>query len=122
MITAMINVRAHFVPAAQQNLTLSEIYEAACAAPQSVPAADGLASTGEMLVMCGLNRAQFNRLLDDMRRMRAAVPLKAVLTDTNAQWTADRLFAELSAERDAIARNAKAHSPVADDTTGADAP
>ena len=57
---------------------------------------------GEMLVMDGLRPEQFHGLLDGLRRERAAVALKAVVTDSNARWSAARLYRELSAEHEAM--------------------
>lgn len=69
-------------------------------------ASDGAAETltvgGEMLVMDELSSAQFHGLLDGLRRERAAVALKAVVTDTNLGWSAARLYRELSAEHEAM--------------------
>ncbi|MBQ4370704.1 MAG: DUF3783 domain-containing protein [Oscillospiraceae bacterium] len=58
--------------------------------------------TGEMLVMDGLNARQFNALLDGLRQARAQVALKAVITEENIQWSANRLYRELSAEHEAM--------------------
>lgn len=57
---------------------------------------------GEMLVMDGLSSAQFHGLLDALRRERAAVALKAVVTESNSRWSAARLYRELSAEYEAM--------------------
>lgn len=56
----------------------------------------------EMLVMDGLSAAQFHGLLDGLRRERAAVALKAVVTETNLAWSAARLERELAAEHEAM--------------------
>lgn len=58
--------------------------------------------TGEMLVMSGLNRQQAERLLSSLKQSRIHIPLKAVLTPTNAAWDCIRLHGELAAERAAI--------------------
>ena len=58
--------------------------------------------TGEMLVMANLNRQQAERLLSSLKQSRVNIPLKAVLTPTNAAWDCIRLHAELTAERSAI--------------------
>ena len=62
----------------------------------------GAAPDGEMLVMDSLSSAQFHALLDGLRRERAAVALKAVVTGSNARWSAGRLYRELSAEHEAM--------------------
>ena len=63
---------------------------------------DALTVGGEMLVMDSLSVAQFHALLDGLRRERAAVALKAVVTESNARWSAGRLYRELSAEHQAM--------------------
>ena len=60
--------------------------------------------TREMLVMAGLSSQQFSALLEGLRQSRATVALKAVLTETNAQWSSQRLQRELSAEHEALQR------------------
>ena len=64
--------------------------------------ADPAPFSGEMLVMDGLDSAQFRALLDGLRSERAAVALKAVVTEQNRLWSAARLFRELSAEHEAM--------------------
>ena len=54
----------------------------------------------EMLIMCGLSGGEMNALLNALRRENVNIPLKAVLTETNAKWSPARLYKELSAERD----------------------
>lgn len=60
----------------------------------------------EMLVMDALSPAQFHGLLDGLRRERATVALKAVVTESNLSWTAARLQRELSAEHEAMKKAA----------------
>lgn len=56
----------------------------------------------EMLVMAGLSSPQFGAFLEGLRQSRAAVALKAVLTETNASWSSLRLQRELAAEHAAL--------------------
>ena len=58
--------------------------------------------TGEMLVLDGLSRAQLDALLSGLRRERAAVALKAVVTEQNLGWTPAALFGELEKEHAAL--------------------
>ena len=63
--------------------------------------------TEEMLVMHGLAPRQFHGLVDGLRQQGVIVPLKAVVTPHNIQWTSARLHRELSAEHAAMSgRNA----------------
>ena len=65
--------------------------------------------TEELLVMAGLNERQLDTVLTELRRRKVHIPLKAVLTPTNAQWTAGELYTELCREREAIAQGRQAH-------------
>lgn len=65
--------------------------------------------SGEMLVMDGLDPARLQALLDGLRRVKAPVALKAVVTESNLEWTASRLYSELAAEHEAMSRGARAH-------------
>jgi len=78
-------------------------------APAGLPAPSEEPFEGEMMVMCGLSDGELDRFLSELRRVRVNIPLKAILTDTNRAWSAPQLFAELSAEREAIAAGRKAH-------------
>lgn len=58
--------------------------------------------TEEMLVMHGLAPRQFHGLVDGLRQQGVLVPLKAVVTPHNIQWTSARLHRALSAEHAAM--------------------
>ena len=61
-----------------------------------------------MLVMCGLNEAKLNGFLQALRRSSVpAIPLKAVLTPTNAAWNALTLHEELRREHEQMLRMRK---------------
>jgi hypothetical protein len=65
--------------------------------------------SGEMLVMDGFGPDMLRGLLDGLRRVKAPVALKAVVTEQNLEWTASRLHAELLAEHEAMKRGENAH-------------
>ena len=67
------------------------------AAGDSEAAADGR-FTDEMLVLYALSGAQFNGLLDGLRRGHTPVALKAVVTAHNIGWSSARLHREIAAE------------------------
>lgn len=69
---------------------------------ETVQEADDETFRGEMLVMCGLPSAQFSAFLNALRQNRCTVPLKAVLTETNAAWSSLRLHRELQLEHEAL--------------------
>lgn len=84
------------------------VYEepAAPETEQGEPAVPGEAAdepfTEEMLVMHGLAPRQFHGLVDGLRQQGVIVPLKAVVTPHNIQWTSARLHRELRLEHAAM--------------------
>ena len=60
------------------------------------------AFSGPMLVICLFSEKQMDDLLKTMRQTGADIPLKAVLTPSNARWTAAVLQKELEKEREAF--------------------
>ena len=56
----------------------------------------------EMLVMHELTQRQFHFLLDGMKQQKVSVPLKAVTTPSNLDWSSARLYRELTAEHRAM--------------------
>ena len=63
----------------------------------------------EMLVFARFPEGLFNAMLAELRRAKAIVPLKAVLTPTNAAWTSSQLHAEIAREHEAMKQNLRAH-------------
>lgn len=65
--------------------------------PQDVP--------GEMMVMGLFPAGMASQFLQAMKRAKLPpVPLRAVLTPTNSQWTPPMLYRELQREREAVTR------------------
>ena len=98
-IFAMLRLRMRPVEPEQYHLTLAQL-------------AEGQGETGEaqepvqeaMLVFCGLGDAFLQQVLEVIRLAKLPpIPLKAVLTDTNREWTTAQLREELNREREAIA-------------------
>ena len=55
--------------------------------------------SGEILVMCGFSRMQFEMFMSFFKRKKISpVAIKAMLTDTNQTWTFARLIREVRAE------------------------
>ncbi|MCI8592066.1 MAG: DUF3783 domain-containing protein [Lachnospiraceae bacterium] len=54
--------------------------------------------TEEMLVMCHFPEALLNRFLPALRKNDLRIPLKAVLTPSNAVWSSYQIYGELSRE------------------------
>lgn len=65
--------------------------------------------TEPMALFCNLDDKTLNGMIGQMKRVRCGGCLKAVLTETNAEWTAQQLYTELCSEREAIARGQQAH-------------
>ena len=58
-----------------------------------------------MLVMCGFDENTFNAFLEALRySSMPRIPLKAVMTPTNASWNGYQLFTELLQEHEAMQR------------------
>ena len=64
--------------------------------------ADAPVFEAELLVIAGLSQSELELLLRRLRAQKLPVALKAVLTDTNRDWTGAELYAQLLAERRAI--------------------
>ena len=63
----------------------------------------------EMLYFADISPSFLGIFLDQMRRKRLAVALKAIKTETNAEFTSYELYKELSAEREAMSKGKAAH-------------
>lgn len=108
MLCALVKAQFKPVAPADYSLTLGELILGKSAAPQSNAATNTF--TDEMLVIAGLSGQKFNLFLRDFKRMGIPpIPLKAMLTATNAEWTPVQLYQELCTERDAFARGESAH-------------
>ena len=71
-------------------------------APASKPVSDLSLPAGAAVVFCGLEEGQLDQLLAALRASGQAIPLKAVLTPTNAQWDSRQLREELEREHRAM--------------------
>ena len=99
-IFAMLRLRMRPVGPERYHLTLRELAngegEAAEQAEEPIPEA--------MLVFCGLGDALLHQVLEVIRLAKLPpIPLKAVLTASNQEWTTRQLREELLKEREAIA-------------------
>jgi len=56
----------------------------------------------EMLVMKGIFGKRLDILLAAMRRIKVSVPLKAVVTETNAYWNSLQLYHEIKKEHEVM--------------------
>ena len=105
-----LGLKMHPVAGEDYAKTLTQLLDIEGAAPAEAPADAREPFTDEMLVMCGFDQRTVDELLTGMRRERIPViPLKAVLTETNQNWTSYQLHDEISAEREALRAGKKAH-------------
>ena len=82
-----------------------EAVGALCGAAKRTGAAPTDAKMSPMLVFCRCAARQLDMLLTEMRTARLCTDaLRAVLTDTNAAWSGERLCAELERERAGMER------------------
>lgn len=98
-ICLLQKLRLRVIPPEDYGQTL-----AACAGlePGRAEPYDGPLPDAPMLLLCGITGAGLDRLLAALRAL-PPIPLKAVLTPVNRSWDVPQLYAELQAERAAIA-------------------
>ncbi len=63
----------------------------------------------EMLYIADLRGGMLNLFLDQLRRKKLSVPLKAIQTERNVGFSSTELYHELCAEREAIAKGTTHH-------------
>lgn len=63
----------------------------------------------EMLLLVDFNNAILDLFLSLLRKKKCTVALKAVLTDTNRNFTSYELFSEISREHEAMKKGEKYH-------------
>lgn len=102
-----LKLRVRSVPPEEFGQTLDAVLGLA---PKQEQPEQGEPFSEEMLVMAGLSSQQMNGFLQGFRRKKIpAVPLKAVLTGTNGQWSGYHLREELQLEHQAMLRGERAH-------------
>ena len=73
------------------------------------PGEDLPAIPEEMLVLHGFSSSRLDGLLVQLRRAKASVALKAVLTESNCAWSFYQLYQEIRAEHEMMAAGKKEH-------------
>ena len=71
---------------------------------------DGFSIGESMLCMCGLSSGRVNQLLEQLQEQHIDIPLKAVVTATNQNWSFARLAEALQEERKALAHERGRHN------------
>lgn len=69
----------------------------------TVPAPDAQ-TPPSCLVLCGLRDKRLDKVLFELRRADIPIDYKAVLTQSNQEWTVPELMKELQRERQAVGR------------------
>ena len=66
---------------------------------ESVDTSDQSPNSDEhLMVMCGITNDQLDQLLAEMRQAKIRIPYKAMLTETNRDFTASELLTEIMKE------------------------
>lgn len=63
----------------------------------------------EVLLLYGFSENRLDELLRQMRKVKATVALKAVLTQTNCSWTFYQLYEEIRAEHQMMSEGKRKH-------------
>lgn len=61
----------------------------------------------EFMLLCGMDQKNMNLVLDFMKKNKHNIAVKAMLTDTNKDWSFIRLLNEINAERKMMAQQIK---------------
>lgn len=108
LMSLRLGLQCQEIPIEQQGRTIEELLNGT--ADESVKSAEQ-PFTDELMLMHALTQEDFHTLLDTLRREGQSIRLKAVVTDHNRKWTAQRLHQELCAEEEAIRKwKQQAHS------------
>lgn len=63
----------------------------------------------EMMVLYGFDSSRLDELLRQLRRAKASVALKAVLTESNCDWSFRQLYEEIRAEHEMMMQGKTKH-------------
>lgn len=97
-VFVMQKLRMKAVEPGQYGLPLAQVLEGS-----GEPAGVEEEFSDPMLVFCSLTGPQLDRLLGAMKRAKLPpIPLKAVLTPTNRDWTSQQLWQELRREHQSM--------------------
>ncbi|MDD2648100.1 MAG: DUF3783 domain-containing protein [Eubacteriales bacterium] len=98
-------IRIREVKREEFSLPLSALCAPAAETPEPY---SGEGFDSEMLVFCAFPQGLVSRFLNEARTLRAKpVALKAILTETNAEWDSVTLMKELQKEHEAMTGGAK---------------
>lgn len=69
---------------------------------ESIESNESALRNKSLILICGLSEKRLDKVLFELRRAEVSTDFKAILTQTNKNWTLSRLFSELSRERAAM--------------------
>lgn len=69
--------------------------------------AESSSVSAEILILSGLDRSELNSLLEMLRAENVSIPLKAMLTPHNRDWSVSALADELAKEHEFMTKNGK---------------
>lgn len=102
LMAARFGIRFYVIMPQHQHIPIGQLLDAQL--PEHRPMEEE-PFTQEMMVMARFPSHLASRFLDAFRQQRVpSVRLKAMLTETNSQWSGLRLYQELSQEADYFAR------------------
>ncbi len=104
-VAGKLRMRTAIIPPEQHTICIGTLAGYAMITPVKTVADTDTAAVMPpegMLVMCGLKNSRLDRLLTAFHRAGIVIPYKAILTPSNAGWTALRLAQELIREHRAI--------------------
>ncbi len=102
-IMLKMGIRAKVVNIEDYNRTIGELIGIP-ANPSGNPPVVSPSSTidEEMIVMHNFTESRLNQFLGEIRKAEIRIPLKAIVTPHNSNWTSYELHAELAQERKAF--------------------
>ncbi|MBQ3264803.1 MAG: DUF3783 domain-containing protein [Ruminococcus sp.] len=105
MLCRKMNIAARSIEKSEYGYTLGYLLGLS----QDASKKNGEDFDGEILYMAGLGGGMLSLFLDQLRRNKLVIPLKAVQTETNVGFTSYELYHELCAEREAFAKGTAYH-------------
>ena len=100
MLCRKMNIEAQTVEKSDYSMTMGALL----GLTEDTARREGKDFDDEMMYLVDLRGGMLNLFLDQLRRKKLVIPLKAVMTETNLGFTSAELHRELCAEREAIAQ------------------
>lgn len=106
MVSFIVKAQCKFIPREDMNHPIGFLAGISDIAPAD-DKFSGDDANEEMIIMCGFNRPDIDRLLSGIRKNKILknIDLKCILTPTNAEWSAVKLMNELRKEHEYMKAN-----------------